>query len=88
MGECPINAVSFINEQTNSIDVFLLRNPNNPLIENNISVINVLTNKVDEGYNGLLKIVDKNNMNSSNDAIVSNVHTVSDYFNKKYVVNP
>lgn len=33
MGECPINAVSFINEQTNSIDVFLLRNPNNPLIE-------------------------------------------------------
>lgn len=64
------------------------QSPNNPLIENNISVINVLTNKVDEGYNGLLKIVDKNNMNSSNDAIVSNVHTVSDYFNKKYFVNP
>ena len=62
--------------------------PNNPLIENNISVINVLNNKVDEGYNGLLKIVDKNNMNISNDFIVSNIHSVSDYFNKKYIVNP
>lgn len=31
LGECPINAVSYIFE--NKITVFLLRNPNNPLIE-------------------------------------------------------
>lgn len=33
MGECPINAVSCIMEQENLVKVFLLRNPNNPLIE-------------------------------------------------------
>ena len=33
MGECPINAVSCIIEQENLVKVFLLRNPNNPLIE-------------------------------------------------------
>lgn len=31
-GECPINAVSYIDEKTNSVNVFLLRNPENPLI--------------------------------------------------------
>ena len=61
---------------------------NNPLIENNIAVINVMTNKIDEGYGQLLNIVDKNKMDSSNDFIVSNIHTVSDYFNKKYIVDP
>jgi len=32
-GECPVNAVTLINEATNKVYVFLLRNPNNPLIE-------------------------------------------------------
>ena len=32
-GECPINAVSFIDERTDTIHSFLLRNKNNPLIE-------------------------------------------------------
>lgn len=32
-GECPINAVSYIDDNTNTIYTFLLRNPNNPLIE-------------------------------------------------------
>ena len=32
MGECPINAISFINDSDNSINIFLLRNPKNPLI--------------------------------------------------------
>lgn len=33
LGECPINAVSFIDDQTLIIHSFLLRNPSNPLIE-------------------------------------------------------
>lgn len=33
MGECPINAVSVVNDSTNKIYVLLLRNENNPLIE-------------------------------------------------------
>lgn len=30
--ECPVNAISYINEEDNSINSFLLRNPKNPLI--------------------------------------------------------
>ena len=33
MGECPINAVSLINESNNMVYIFLLRNSRNPLIE-------------------------------------------------------
>ena len=33
MGECPINAVSYIDDKTHSVNVFLLRNPENPLIQ-------------------------------------------------------
>lgn len=32
MGECPINAVSYINDGDHSINIFLLRNEKNPLI--------------------------------------------------------
>ena len=32
MGECPINAISFINDSDHSINIFLLRNEKNPLI--------------------------------------------------------
>ena len=32
-GECPINAISFINDNDHSINIFLLRNKNNPLID-------------------------------------------------------
>lgn len=32
-GECPINAVSVINESNNTVYVLILRNPENPLIE-------------------------------------------------------
>lgn len=33
LGECPINAISYINESTNDVFIFLLKNENNPLIE-------------------------------------------------------
>lgn len=33
LGECPINAVTIINEKTDKVYVFLLRNSKNPLIE-------------------------------------------------------
>ena len=32
MGECPINAISYINDSDHSINIFLLRNEKNPLI--------------------------------------------------------
>ena len=32
MGECPINAISFINDNDHSLNIFLLRNSKNPLI--------------------------------------------------------
>lgn len=32
MGECPINAISYIDDSTHSINIFLLRNDKNPLI--------------------------------------------------------
>ena len=33
MGECPINAITYINANTNDVFTLLLRNPENPLIE-------------------------------------------------------
>lgn len=33
LGECPINAISYICDKNKTISVFLLRNPNNPLLE-------------------------------------------------------
>lgn len=33
MGECPINAISYINDSNHSINIFLLRNEKNPLIQ-------------------------------------------------------
>lgn len=33
MGECPINAVSYIDDKTHTVNVFLLRNENNNLIQ-------------------------------------------------------
>ena len=32
MGECPVNAISYINDKYHSINIFLLRNKKNPLI--------------------------------------------------------
>lgn len=33
LGECPINAVTFLNEQNNLVCTFILRDPKNPLIQ-------------------------------------------------------
>lgn len=33
MGECPVNAISYINDKLHSINIFLLRNKENPLID-------------------------------------------------------
>lgn len=58
MGECPINAVSLINELDKRIYVFLLRNPRNPLIQefedevNTGSVHSELNNFIREAIGG------------------------------------
>ena len=33
LGECPVNAISYLDETSNKVTVFLLRNPDNPLIQ-------------------------------------------------------
>lgn len=33
MGECPVNAITYINQSTNEVYTLLLRNPDNPLID-------------------------------------------------------
>ena len=58
MGECPVNAVSYIDDKTHTINVFLLRNENNPLIqefEENLYTdekMIALFNELQELYNG------------------------------------
>ena len=33
LGECPVNAISYLDETSNKMTIFLLRNSNNPLVE-------------------------------------------------------
>ena len=60
LGECPINAVSCIMEATNTVEIFLLRNPDNPLIQEfedsiNNDLFNELSNFVITNVGGIEK---------------------------------
>lgn len=63
------------------------RFPNNAMLVNNIAVLDILSNKVDDGFNAMLNVVGKSKMNSMNDIIYSNMVTVSDMFGKKIIVD-
>ena len=63
------------------------RLPNNAMLVNNIAVLDILSNKVDDGFNAMLNVVGKSKMNSMNDITYSNKVTVSDMFGKKIKVD-
>lgn len=63
------------------------RLPNNAMLVNNIVVLDILSNKVDDGFNAMLNVVGKRKMNSMNDITYSNMVTVSDMFGKKIIVD-
>ena len=63
------------------------RLPNNAMLVNNIAVLDILSNKVDDGFNAMLNVVGKSKMNSMNDITYSNMVTVSDMFSKKIIVD-
>ena len=63
------------------------RLPNNAMLVNNIAVLDILSNKVDDGFNATLNVVGKSKMNSMNDITYSNKVTVSDMFGKKIIVD-
>ena len=63
------------------------RLPNNAMLVNNIAVLDILSNKVDDGFNAMLDVVGKSKMNSMNDITYSNKVTVSDMFGKKIKVD-
>ena len=63
------------------------RLPNNAMLVNNIVVLDILSNKVDDGFNAMLNVVGKSKMNSMNDITYSNKVTVSDMFGKKIIVD-
>ena len=63
------------------------RLPNNAMLVNNIAVLDILSNKVDDGFNAMLNVVGKRKMNSMNDITYSNMVTVSDMFGKKIIVD-
>lgn len=63
------------------------RLPNNAMLVNNIAVLDILSNKVDDGFNAMLDVVGKSKMNSMNDITYSNMVTVSDMFGKKIIVD-
>lgn len=63
------------------------RLPNNAMLVNNIAVLDILSNKVDNGFNAMLDVVGKSKMNSMNDITYSNMVTVSDMFGKKIIVD-
>ena len=63
------------------------RLPNNAMLVNNIAVLDILSNKVDDGFNAMLNVVGKSKMNSMNDITYSNKVTVSDMFGKKIIVD-
>lgn len=63
------------------------RLPNNAMLVNNIAVLDILSNKADDGFNAMLNVVGKSKMNSMNDITYSNMVTVSDMFGKKIIVD-
>lgn len=56
MGECPINAISYIDPAHNTISVFILRNPNNPQVKE-------FENSIGPGLFNELKDFIKNHVN-------------------------
>jgi predicted Zn-dependent protease len=60
----------------------VLRNaPDNIIIMNNISILNLYLNKVDRCFTDLKIILDKDQMNSYNETTFNNISILSELFN-------
>lgn len=60
-------------------------NPDNVIIMNNVSVLNLFLNKVDKAYLDFKIILDKEGMNCFNEVTYSNINALTDIFNlQKY----
>ena len=61
---------------------------NNPIMANNEAILNVLCNKVEDGYNGMVNVAGKSKMDITNNVVMANMQILGDMFNKKYNFNP
>lgn len=57
-GECPINAVTIIDEETNSVHTFLLNNPDNPLIKELMDDIDGLIDELHTMFDEFYGVLD------------------------------
>lgn len=62
--------------------------PNNPIMVNNEAVLNIMCNKVEEGYNGLLNLAGRAKMDFANGVVKENMNILGEFFNIKYNFNP
>jgi len=59
----------------------LKNNPDNIIVLNNVSALNLYLNKVDYAYMELKIILDKEQMNCFNEITFANINTITDMFN-------
>ena len=67
----------------NKLSEILRNTPDNVIIMNNVSSLNLYLNKVDRCFTDLRMILDKDQMNSYNDTTYNNISILSDLFNIK-----
>jgi hypothetical protein len=67
----------------NKLTDILKNNPDNMIIMNNLSIMNLYLNRVDRCYTDLKLIVDPDQMNFHNDITLTNINLISDIFNIK-----
>jgi hypothetical protein len=65
----------------NKLTEILRNTPDNIIIMNNISILNLYLNKVERCYTDLKIILDKDQMNSYNETTYNNINILSELFN-------
>jgi predicted Zn-dependent protease len=67
----------------NKLSEILRNTPDNVIIMNNVSSLNLYLNKIDRCFTDLRMILDKDQMNSYNETTYNNINILSDLFNIK-----
>jgi hypothetical protein len=65
----------------NKLTEILRNNPDDIIILNNISALNVYLNKVDKAYFDFKIILDEDQMNCSNTITLNNINSITEVFN-------
>ncbi len=65
----------------NKFTDILRNNPDNLIVINNLSMLNIYLNKVDKSYLDFKIILDKEQMNCFNEITFSNITVLTDVFN-------